>query len=67
MILRRLLSLYGLLFFVFVYAPILLVVIYSFNANTLNMRTSDAEGNATRKDSRGRDGLGWEASTTLGP
>ncbi|SDI23697.1 ABC transporter permease [Alloyangia pacifica] len=41
MILRRLLSLYGLLFFVFVYAPILLVVIYSFNANTLNMMIWD--------------------------
>lgn len=35
--LRRLLTLYGLLFFVFIYAPILLVVIYSFNANTVNM------------------------------
>ncbi|WP_158970534.1 ABC transporter permease [Chachezhania sediminis] len=35
--LRRLLSLYGLLFFVFIYAPILLVVVYSFNANTMNM------------------------------
>lgn len=37
MTLRRLLSLYGMLFFAFVYAPILLVVIYSFNANTVNM------------------------------
>ncbi|MGR3370144.1 MAG: ABC transporter permease [Sagittula sp.] len=37
MSLRRLLSLYGMLFFAFVYAPILLVVIYSFNANTVNM------------------------------
>ncbi|MAC79574.1 MAG: spermidine/putrescine ABC transporter permease PotC [Rhodobacteraceae bacterium] len=35
--LRRILSLYGLLFFVFIYAPILLVVVYSFNANTVNM------------------------------
>ncbi|AUC52955.1 spermidine/putrescine ABC transporter permease PotC [Sagittula sp. P11] len=37
MTLRGLLSLYGMLFFAFVYAPILLVVIYSFNANTVNM------------------------------
>ncbi|MBU2961022.1 ABC transporter permease [Citreicella sp. C3M06] len=41
MSLRRLLSLYGLLFLAFVYAPILLVVIYSFNANTLNMMIWD--------------------------
>lgn len=41
MILRRLLNLYGVLFFVFIYAPILLVVIYSFNANTLNMMVWD--------------------------
>ena len=37
MTLRGLLTLYGMLFFAFVYAPILLVVIYSFNANTVNM------------------------------
>ncbi len=35
--LRRLLTIYGVAFFVFIYAPILLVVIYSFNANTINM------------------------------
>ena len=37
MTLRGLLTLYGMLFFAFVYAPILLVVVYSFNANTVNM------------------------------
>lgn len=41
MTLKRVLSLYGLVFFGFVYAPILLVVIYSFNANTLNMMIWD--------------------------
>ncbi|QPM90285.1 ABC transporter permease [Pseudooceanicola algae] len=41
MILRRLLGLYGLLFLVFIYAPILLVVVYSFNANTVNMMIWD--------------------------
>ncbi|HBT01709.1 MAG TPA: spermidine/putrescine ABC transporter permease PotC [Citreicella sp.] len=39
--LRRLLGLYGLLFFAFIYAPILLVVVYSFNANTVNMMVWD--------------------------
>ncbi|WHZ35784.1 ABC transporter permease [Sagittula sp. MA-2] len=37
MTLRGMLTLYGMLFFAFVYAPILLVVVYSFNANTVNM------------------------------
>lgn len=31
------LTLYGLLFFIFIYAPILLVVVFSFNANPVNM------------------------------
>ncbi|HLR12578.1 MAG TPA: ABC transporter permease [Burkholderiaceae bacterium] len=35
------LSLYGLLFFVFLYAPIVLIVIYSFNANPVNMMIWD--------------------------
>jgi spermidine/putrescine transport system permease protein len=33
----RLLSLYGALFLAFVYAPILMVVVFSFNANPINM------------------------------
>jgi spermidine/putrescine transport system permease protein len=37
MILRRLLFLFGGLFFVFIYAPILLAVVHSFNANIINM------------------------------
>nr|WP_321443268.1 ABC transporter permease [uncultured Cohaesibacter sp.] len=37
----RLLSLYGLFFFVFVYAPIFLVVVFSFNANPVNMMIWD--------------------------
>jgi spermidine/putrescine transport system permease protein len=41
MTLKRLLSLYGLVFFVFVYAPILLVVVFSFNANPINMMIWD--------------------------
>src|SRR5699024_9989932 len=38
---RYALSLYGLLFFVFLYAPIVLIVIYSFNANPVNMMIWD--------------------------
>ena len=34
---KRLLSAYGLAFFVFIYAPIVLIVVYSFNANPVNM------------------------------
>jgi spermidine/putrescine transport system permease protein len=34
---NRLLTGYGLLFFAFIYAPILLIVVYSFNANPVNM------------------------------
>lgn len=34
---NRLLTGYGLLFFGFIYAPILLIVVYSFNANPVNM------------------------------
>lgn len=37
MIGSRLLGLYGLLFMVFIYAPIVLVVVFSFNANPVNM------------------------------
>ena len=33
----RLLTLYGLLFFVFIYAPLAVIVAYSFNANPVNM------------------------------
>lgn len=33
----RLLGLYGLLFLLFVYAPIIIVVVFSFNANPINM------------------------------
>lgn len=39
--LARVLSLYGFLFFVFVYAPIALVVVFSFNANPVNMMIWD--------------------------
>lgn len=35
------LSVYGFLFFAFIYAPILLIVIYSFNANPVNMMIWD--------------------------
>lgn len=38
---RHLLSGYGLFFFVFLYAPIVLVVVYSFNANPVNMMIWD--------------------------
>ncbi len=38
---KRLLSLYGIAFFAFVYAPILLVVLFSFNANPINMMIWD--------------------------
>ncbi|MCT8997314.1 ABC transporter permease [Chelativorans intermedius] len=40
-ILSRLLSVYGLLFFAFIYAPILLIVVFSFNANPVNMMIWD--------------------------
>lgn len=33
----RLLTLYGVLFFTFIYAPLVVIVIYSFNANPVNM------------------------------
>ncbi len=39
--LSRVLSVYGVLFFAFVYAPILLVVLFSFNANPINMMIWD--------------------------
>ncbi|MEG6509167.1 ABC transporter permease [Methyloligella sp. 2.7D] len=39
--LSRLLTVYGIAFFVFVYAPILLVVLFSFNANPVNMMIWD--------------------------
>ena len=39
--LTRLLTLYGLAFFAFIYAPIVLVVLYSFNANPINMMIWD--------------------------
>lgn len=32
-----LLGLYGVLFFAFIYAPIILIVVFSFNANPVNM------------------------------
>ncbi|WP_273860292.1 ABC transporter permease [Photobacterium sp. GSS17] len=35
--LKRILSTYSLLFFVFLYAPVLLIVAYSFNANPVNL------------------------------
>ncbi|MYI89918.1 MAG: spermidine/putrescine ABC transporter permease PotC, partial [Gammaproteobacteria bacterium] len=35
--LKRLLSLHGLLFLAFVYAPIIIVVVYSFNSHPVNM------------------------------
>jgi spermidine/putrescine transport system permease protein len=34
---KRLFSLYGILFLVFVYAPIIMIVVFSFNANPINM------------------------------
>ena len=33
----RLLTAYGFLFFVFIYAPLAVIVVYSFNANPVNM------------------------------
>lgn len=39
--LTRLLTLYGIAFFAFIYAPILLVMVYSFNANPVNMMIWD--------------------------
>lgn len=38
---RHILSIYSLLFFVFLYAPIVLVVVYSFNSNPVNMMIWD--------------------------
>src|SRR5690625_1972713 len=38
---QRLLTAYGFLFFAFIYAPIVLVVIFSFNANPVNMMIWD--------------------------
>lgn len=35
--LKRILSTYSLLFFVFLYAPVILIVVYSFNANSVNI------------------------------
>ncbi|WCN08915.1 ABC transporter permease [Marinomonas mediterranea] len=40
-ILSRLLSIYGVLFFVFLYAPVALIVLYSFNANPINIMIWD--------------------------
>lgn len=37
----RLLSIYGALFFLFIYAPVVLVVVFSFNANPVNMMIWD--------------------------
>lgn len=39
--LGRLLSIYGVLFFAFIYAPIVLVIVFSFNANPVNMMIWD--------------------------
>lgn len=39
--LTRLLTLYGIAFFAFIYAPIALVMVYSFNANPVNMMIWD--------------------------
>ncbi|MCR4267606.1 ABC transporter permease [Nitratireductor sp. ZSWI3] len=39
--LSRLLSVYGFLFFAFIYAPIVLIVVFSFNANPVNMMIWD--------------------------
>jgi len=36
-ILRQLLNVYGILFFIFIYAPIVLIFVYSFNSNPINM------------------------------
>ncbi|MGX9417862.1 ABC transporter permease [Vibrio sp. RC27] len=35
--LHKLLSIYSILFFVFLYAPVILIVVYSFNANPINI------------------------------
>ncbi|ADZ90867.1 MULTISPECIES: ABC transporter permease [Marinomonas] len=40
-ILSRLLSIYGVLFFIFLYAPVALIVLYSFNANPINIMIWD--------------------------
>lgn len=37
----KLLSLYGIAFFTFIYAPIVLVIVYSFNSNPINMMIWD--------------------------